>query len=135
MMTTAENAVTIKRVYEPVGDDDGLRVLVDRVWPRGVAKDAAALTLWLKEIAPSATLRKWFGHDPARWEEFVRRCRNELDRNAAAVERMCELLRKGRVTLLYGARDATHNQAVVLRDYLGERMADRRGPLARPGVR
>jgi uncharacterized protein YeaO (DUF488 family) len=107
----------IKRIYEPASRDDGQRVLVDRVWPRGVTKEAAALDLWLKEIAPSTALRKWFGHDPARWVEFRRRYGAELDANAA-VKQLRELMRKGRVTLLYSARDAEHNQAVALMDYL-----------------
>src|SRR4051794_35234705 len=95
--------VAIKRIYEPAGRSDGARILVDRVWPRGMTKEAAALTLWLKDIAPSAGLRKWFGHDPARWAEFRRRYRAELDANPRAVERLLEHVRKRKVTLLYGA--------------------------------
>lgn len=108
----------IKRIYEPAAKDDGARILVDRVWPRGIAKEDAALTLWLKEIAPSTALRKWYGHDPARWAEFQRRYHAELDANTEAVERLRTCLRSGRVTLLYGARDEAHNQAVALADYL-----------------
>lgn len=111
----------IKRIYEPAAASDGARVLVDRVWPRGVSKDAAALTLWLKEVAPSAGLRKWFGHDPARWEEFQRRYGAELDANAEAVGVLRNMLRSGRVTLLYGARDTEHNQAVALKNHLSGR--------------
>ena len=112
----------LKRIYEPHARTDGCRVLVDRVWPRGVSKDEAALDLWLKEIAPSASLRKWFGHDPQRWEEFTARYRAELERNEATVDRMLELAKKHpTVTLLFGAKDEEHNQAVVLRDYLRER--------------
>ncbi|ACB96817.1 DUF488 domain-containing protein [Beijerinckia indica] len=116
----SRNELQIKRVYEPADDDDGARVLIDRVWPRGVTKQAAALSLWLKEIAPSAALRKWFGHDPTRFQEFQRRYRAELDHNEIAVSHVRDLLKKGRVTLLYGAHDMTHNNAIVLRDYIGE---------------
>lgn len=109
----------IKRIYEPAAKDDGLRILVDRVWPRGISKETAALTVWLKEIAPSNALRKWFGHDPARWEEFRKRYRAELDANPEAVGELRDLMRKGRVTLLYGARETQFNQARALMDYLG----------------
>ena len=114
--------IRTKRIYDPPDVADGRRVLVDRLWPRGVRKEAAALTLWLKDIAPSPELRRWFGHDPARWAEFARRYRAELAANPAALARLGELARSGRVTLLYGARDAVHNHALVvadaLRDYL-----------------
>ncbi|ADH89609.1 protein of unknown function DUF488 [Ancylobacter novellus DSM 506] len=116
----------LKRAYDPVADDDGARVLVDRLWPRGVRKDDLKLTLWLKEIAPSAELRKWFGHEPARFEEFSRRYRAELDANGDAVARLEELLKHGRVTLLYAAHDATHNDAVVLDAYLRARLEGKR---------
>lgn len=111
----------IKRIYEPAAKSDGARILVDRVWPRGITKEDAALTLWLKEIAPSTALRKWFGHDPARWADFQRRYRTELDANSEAVERLDACLRSGTVTLLYGARDTEHNQAVALATYLRDR--------------
>lgn len=114
----AENELRIKRVYEPAEAGDGARVLVDRVWPRGVTKAAAALTLWLKDVAPSTALRKWFGHEPERWEEFRRRYHAELAQDEAALGELRELRQKGRVTLLYGAHDTEHNQAVALRDYL-----------------
>ena len=110
-----------KRVYEPAADGDGQRVLVDGVWPRGVTKQDAALDLWLKEIAPSTGLRKWFGHDPERWQEFQRRYRAELAENEPAVGQLLALLKAGPVTLLYGARDVAHNQAVALADYIRER--------------
>jgi len=105
----------IKRVYEPAAKADGKRVLVDRVWPRGISKDAAALTDWVKDAAPSTGLRKWFGHRPERFAEFRKRYVAELKGNAAVDE-----LRTlgGTVTLLYGAKDKEHNQAVVLRDVL-----------------
>jgi uncharacterized protein YeaO (DUF488 family) len=110
--------IRVKRIYEAPGKDDGARVLVDRVWPRGVSKEEADLALWLKDIAPSTALRKWFGHDPARWDEFQKRYREELDADQAAVDELRGLLKKGRVTLLYGARDTEHNQAVALAAYV-----------------
>jgi uncharacterized protein YeaO (DUF488 family) len=117
-MPSSPDNLRIKRVYESVAKSDGTRVLVDRVWPRGMTKADAALDLWLKEIAPSTELRKWFGHDPARWAEFRTRYREELDRNGEAVAQVRDLIAKGPVTLLYSAHDAEHNQAVALREYL-----------------
>ena len=108
----------IKRIYDPASVDDGARILVDRIWPRGVTKDAAALTLWFKDIAPSGSLRKWFGHDPQRYAEFGRRYRKELDANAEAVAHMRAFLKEGRVTLLYAAHDPVHNHARVLENYI-----------------
>ena len=110
----------IKRVYEPFHADDGTRVLVDRIWPRGISKARAHVDVWLKEIAPSPALREWFGHDPARWTEFRRRYRAELRELSAPVARMEGLAALGRVTLIYAAHDELHNQAVVLADYLGQ---------------
>ncbi len=110
--------IQVKRAYEPAASDDGVRVLVDRVWPRGVTKEAAALTLWLKDIAPTTRLRKWFGHDPARWTEFRRRYHAELDKNLGAVEQLRDLMKAGRVTLVFGAHDTTHNQAQALAEYV-----------------
>ncbi|MDX8479965.1 DUF488 domain-containing protein [Mesorhizobium sp. VK24D] len=110
--------IAVKRVYEAPEKTDGQRVLIDRIWPRGVAKKDAELTLWLKEIAPSDELRKWFGHDPERWAEFQKRYRAELDRNEAAVTQLRGLLHEGKVTLLYGAHDEAHNNAVALAGYL-----------------
>lgn len=110
--------IHIKRIYEPAARDDGARILVDRIWPRGISKDAAALTLWLKEVAPSATLRKWFDHDPARWAEFRKRYHAELKANSLAVRQLHDYVEAGRVTLLYGAHDTEHNQALVLADYM-----------------
>jgi uncharacterized protein YeaO (DUF488 family) len=117
---TARLDIRIKRAYDPPDPEDGTRVLVDRVWPRGVRKESAALARWLKEIAPSTELRRWFGHEPDRWQEFRRRYRAELARNGDAVAELRDLARHGRVTLVYGARDTEHNQAVVLADYLRE---------------
>lgn len=115
---TRKATITIKRVYEKPAKSDGKRVLVDRVWPRGLTKDKAAVDVWLKDIAPSSELRKWFGHDPKRWDEFRRRYREELKDRDACVKALRELTRDGPVTLVYGARDEQHNQAVVLRDVL-----------------
>jgi len=110
--------LAVKRIYELPAPDDGQRVLVDRIWPRGVSKQDAALTLWLKEIAPSDDLRAWFGHEPERWAEFQKRYRAELGGNEEAVAQLRALLVKGKVTLLYGAHDETHNNAVALAGYL-----------------
>lgn len=110
----------IKRVYEPVAADDGTRVLVDRLWPRGVTKARAQIDLWLKDIAPSPALREWFNHDSARWNEFRRRYREELRQFVGPVARVEDLAALGRVTLIYSAHDAVHNQASVLADYLGQ---------------
>ncbi|TIW19075.1 MAG: DUF488 domain-containing protein [Mesorhizobium sp.] len=110
--------IAVKRIYEAPTKADGQRVLVDRIWPRGVSKKDAALALWLKEIAPSDELRKWFGHEPERWPEFRKRYRTELGRNEEAVAQLRVLLREGKVTLLYGAHDEAHNNAVALAEYL-----------------
>ena len=110
--------VAIKRVYEDATADDGFRVLVDRLWPRGVSRDNAELDDWLKEIGPSTQLRKWFGHDPERFDGFVTRYRAELDNNPELATLREHIAAHPKVTLLYGAKDAEHNQAVVLRDYL-----------------
>lgn len=110
--------VRLKRVYAPASAEDGTRVLVDRLWPRGVSKARAALGSWNKDAAPSTELRQWFGHDPARWEGFRERYRAELKHNPEAVEALHTLARQGPVTLLFGARDEVHNEAVVLREVL-----------------
>ncbi len=110
--------IQLKRAYDPPSKDDGTRVLVDRLWPRGVRKADAAIDEWLKDVAPSHELRRWFGHDPERWAEFRRRYKAELKRNAAAIEALRALARRGRLTLVYSAHDAAHNQAVVLKDVL-----------------
>jgi uncharacterized protein YeaO (DUF488 family) len=110
--------VRLKRVYLPASPEDGVRVLVDRLWPRGVSKVRAALAFWNKDVPPSTELRQWFGHEPARWAEFCNRYRSELKSNSEAVEALCALARQSRVTLVYGARDEAHNEAVVLREVL-----------------
>ncbi len=108
----------IKRAYEPAAPEDGERFLVDRLWPRGVRKEALALAGWLKEVAPSDALRRWFGHDPERWEEFRRRYRDDLKVQQAAMQPLRDALKCGPVTLVYSAHDEAHNQAVVLQEFL-----------------
>lgn len=110
--------VQIKRAYEAPSPQDGTRILVDRLWPRGVKKADAAVDGWMKEVAPSDALRKWFGHDPVRWEEFRRRYRTELAAKAGLLAELRALAKKGRLTLVYSAHDEAHNQAVVLREAL-----------------
>lgn len=112
----------LKRIYEPASSSDGYRILVDRVWPRGFSKERAKIALWLKEIAPSTALRKWFGHDPERWPEFQKRYRKELRAHSDLADAIRRLEKEHRViTLLFGARDEERNQAVVLRDFLAPR--------------
>jgi uncharacterized protein YeaO (DUF488 family) len=120
-MPEAAPDIRVKRIYDPPGGKDGARVLVDRLWPRGVRKETAELTAWLKDIAPGAELRRWFGHDPARFAEFSRRYRAELSANKDAVGRMDDLAKSGPVTLLYAAHDEEHNHARVLAEYLKAR--------------
>ena len=110
--------VRLKRAYEAASPQDGVRILVDRLWPRGVAKADAALDGWMKDIAPSAPLRQWFAHDPARWDEFGQRYTEELRGRADLVEQLRERARQGPLTLVYSARDEAHNDAVVLREVL-----------------
>jgi len=110
--------IRIKRVYEPSEKEDGTRILVDRLWPRGLTKAKADVHLWLKEIAPSTELRKWFGHDADKWVEFKTRYRAELKGNDGQVALLKEKIKKGVVTLVYGAKDEAHNEAVVLQEFL-----------------
>jgi uncharacterized protein YeaO (DUF488 family) len=123
--------VRIKRAYEEPAASDGRRVLVDRLWPRGTRKEALALEAWMKDVGPSDELRRWFGHDPSRFEAFAARYREELREPPMSerLDELVELAKKGRLTLVYGAKDELHNQAVVLRDRIQERL--RR---ARPSV-
>jgi len=114
--------VVVKRVYEPAAPSDGVRILVDRLWPRGLTKRAAAANEWLKEVAPSTELRKWFGHDPNKWPEFRRRYRSELRAHQDALHRIANLAARRRVTILFGAKDSAHNEAVVLAAVLRTRM-------------
>jgi uncharacterized protein YeaO (DUF488 family) len=110
--------IKLKRAYEKTAAEDGTRILVDRLWPRGLTKDKAAIDHWFKEIAPSTTLRKWFAHDPDRWNDFRRRYIEELKRNALQLEEIRKLVRHSPITLVYAAHDELHNDAVVLRDIL-----------------
>ena len=114
-------SLAIKRVYEPVSAKDGYRILVDRLWPRGLSKERAAVDLWLKDIAPSTELRQWFGHDPGKWNEFRGKYSAELAAHADEIAQIRALAKRRRVTLVYGARDTEHNDAVVLLDYLESR--------------
>jgi uncharacterized protein YeaO (DUF488 family) len=117
-MSDLTDNIRVKRIYDLAEAEDGARVLVDRLWPRGVSKQAAGLSLWLKDIAPSTELRQWFDHDPARWHEFGRRYRTELHHNDEAVGQLRDILRLGRTTLLYGAHDTAHNHALILANYM-----------------
>ena len=110
--------VEIKRVYENPGRADGTRILVDRLWPRGLSKEKAKVDLWLKDIAPSTELRKWFSHDPSKWTEFQARYRQELKSEADLLDVLKKEAAKGLITLLYGAKDQVHNEAVVLQSLL-----------------
>lgn len=113
-----QKSIRLKRAYEPASRDDGVRILVDRLWPRGLRKADAAFDMWMKEIAPSAELRRWFAHDPARWQEFQRRYRAELAQHQTEIAQLRDLARRGPITLIFAARDQNHNEAIVLRDYL-----------------
>lgn len=110
----------LKRIYDQPEKDDGVRILVDRLWPRGLNKEKAKVDLWLKNIAPSNELRKWFGHEPDKWDEFKKRYCAELKKNSA-VTQLKEYMKKGRVTLLYSAKDEKHNNAVALKEFLEKR--------------
>lgn len=111
--------VRVKRAYDPPAPEDGVRVLVDRLWPRGLRRDAAKIDLWLKDVAPSADLRRWFGHDPARWPGFQDRYRAEMAGNTALDELLAMVQHDGRMTLLFAARNTEHNNAVVLQAHCG----------------
>lgn len=110
--------ILLKRAYDPADPSDGFRILVDRLWPRGVAKHSAGIDLWLKDIAPSTALRQWFGHDPEKWDEFRARYFLELRQNPVALAQLTAYMRLGVVTLVYGARDQAHNDAVALKEFL-----------------
>jgi uncharacterized protein YeaO (DUF488 family) len=110
--------IRLKRAYDDPVAADGVRILVDRLWPRGVKKEAAALDFWAKDLAPSTALRKWFGHDPARWAEFRRRYIAEIRQQTEQLDRIRKLARHDTVTLIYAARDQEHNEAVIIRDLL-----------------
>ena len=110
--------ITLKRAYEPVSRSDGARLLVERLWPRGVSKAKLSVDAWLKEAGPSTELRKWFSHDPEKWGEFRRRYFRELDSRPEAWQRIVSAARRGRVTLVYSSHDTQHNNAVALQEYV-----------------
>ena len=124
--------INLKRVYEPTRKDDGKRFLVERLWPRGVKKTALADALWLKDVAPSTELRKWFSHDPKKWAEFQHRYQAEIEEHEAALAAILQSARHGTITLLYSSHDTEHNNAVVLRDYLKRKLeSDRKSKLGK----
>ena len=114
--------IKIKRVYETPVEEDGVRILVDRLWPRGLTKQKANINLWLKDIGPSTELRKWFDHDPKKWKEFRKRYIKELKKKREHIEILKEYQKKGTVTLLYAANDEEHNEALVLKESLNRRL-------------
>ena len=118
--------IRIKRVYEPSAKEDGARFLVERLWPRGMKKDALHMDAWYKNLAPSGDLRRWFNHDPAKWKEFQRRYRAELADNHTACQPLLDAAKRGKITLLYSARDTEHNNAMALKSYLKERLRDKK---------
>jgi uncharacterized protein YeaO (DUF488 family) len=118
--------IQIKRVYDPPAKGDGERFLVERLWPRGMKKEALHMVAWCKNTAPSAELRRWFGHDPAKWKEFQRRYQAELADDRAAWQPLLDAAKQGNITLLYSAHDTEHNNAVVLKSYLEERAIEKR---------
>lgn len=113
--------IKLKRIYEPPSDEDGVRILVERLWPRGISKEKAKVDEWMKEIAPSQELRQWFKHDPAKWEEFQKRYRKELDQNQELVKELKRSAKGKTVTFVYAARDEEHNSALLLKKYLSKR--------------
>ena len=118
MAAARAGKIRIKRAYDPPARTDGTRILVDRLWPRGVSKETLAVERWIKEVGPSDALRRWFGHDPERWDEFRRRYAAELAKQTELLAALRDLAQHGKLTLVYAARDDAHNNAVVLRDVL-----------------
>jgi uncharacterized protein YeaO (DUF488 family) len=114
----AKMTISLKRIYEPIEEQDGYRVLVDRLWPRGISKKDAAIDLWLKESAPSTELRQWFNHEATKWETFKVRYFTELNAKQSYLQPLIEAANAGKLTLIYSSRDMEHNQAVALREYL-----------------
>ena len=115
-------AIDLKRAYDPPAKSDGRRILVDRVWPRGIAKEDLQIDAWLKDLAPSTELRKWFGHDPTKWDEFRKRYARELEQHADALEELVEKARAGHVTLVFSAKDTERNNAAALKEHLEHRL-------------
>lgn len=115
--------VVVRKIHDGVGDDDGHRALVERLWPRGISKSVAALDSWQKELAPSPELRRWYGHEPSRWPEFQRRYREELAEREEALQDLLEIARAGRLTLLFSSHESRNNSATVLREVLLERLS------------
>jgi uncharacterized protein YeaO (DUF488 family) len=115
-------SIGLKRAYEAPAKSDGCRILVDRIWPRGVTKDDLRVDVWLKDLAPSTGLRKWFGHDPKKWDEFRKRYARELEQRSGALEELIGRAKVGHVTLVFGAKDAEHNNAVALKQQLELRL-------------
>lgn len=118
--------IRLKRAYDPAASADGTRFLVERLWPRGVKKTALRVQSWLRDVAPSSALRRWFGHDPEKWDEFRRRYFRELSANADALKPILEAARRGPVTLVYSSHDVEHNNAVALKDYVDARIGKKR---------
>lgn len=115
-------SIALKRAYDPPAEGDGCRVLVDRIWPRGITKEDLQIDAWLENLAPSTALRKWFGHDPKKWDEFKQRYAKELEQRSEALDALAERARAGPVTLVFGAKDTAHNNAVALREQLERRL-------------
>lgn len=134
MKTKSASALAIKRVYEPHSPQDGCRLLVERLWPRGLTKESAHLDGWLREVAPSTELRRWFNHLPERWQEFQRRYRLELKSHPDAWQPILDAAAKGQVTLLFSSHDAEHNNVVALRDFLLEKVDGPASPRGRKSL-
>ncbi len=111
--------VNVKRIYDPVSSEDGKRIYIDRLWPRGLKKSDALFDEWLKEISPSTELRKWFGHDPAKWEEFKKRYKKELEDKKEIMEKLKKEAKRKKITLLYSASETEHNNAIAMKEFLG----------------
>jgi len=126
MPHTSSPRLQVKRIYDPPARSDGFRVLVDRIWPRGLSKDVAKLDAWIKDVAPSAELRKWFGHEPSRWASFKRRYFRELDERQEALEQLLGACTARTLTLLFAAKDPAYNNAVALKEYLDARIEAKR---------
>ena len=131
-MTAQSLVIKLKRAYEPPDASDGKRILVERLWPRGIAKADAALDLWMKDIAPSTELRKWYNHQPERWETFQEKYQQELRGKQEPVDQLLDICRQGPVTFVFAARDEQRNSAVVLRDFLRKAMLKQRRSVRHP---